>query len=322
MLCFACGASCGSPPPPAPPPAPAQVHVDRACDVAPAAGLSWALAVEPRAIAEIPDLIPAIARVLPEKRMSAFAAAHGGVDPRTVEDLCVARYDGVILTIARTTFDRGRVERAFEERATRVETRAEVARDPSIVRLTGTVNGEPEKLALLGDRAIAYEQGNGRSVLRAAEAFALGKLKRARPALRSSALARASEVLGDAPVRIFAPGPFEGETAQGLGGLLQVTTAIAASARFAGPPARIAVRVVLTGAFRDLDAAAERFAAAANVLSESVAGRLFGLHDPIASPRVHVAGDALVLDATIDGDALSRGIHDALDAEVSEIMRR
>jgi hypothetical protein len=35
-----------------------------------------------------------------------------------------------------------------------------------------------------------------------------------------------------------------------------------------------------------------------------------------------VEPDALVLDATIDGAALARGIHDAVDAEVVDIMRR
>jgi hypothetical protein len=35
-----------------------------------------------------------------------------------------------------------------------------------------------------------------------------------------------------------------------------------------------------------------------------------------------VEGDALVLEETIDGNALAKGLHDALDADVADIMRK
>jgi hypothetical protein len=186
----------------------------------------------------------------------------------------------------------------------------------------GEVNGEPQQVVLFDRELVALEQGRA-GPIRAAEAFALGKLKRAAPALRGPALARAAQVLGEAPVRVFAPGPFDGEIAQGLGGLIRASTAIAASADFAGPPAQIALRVVLTGAWgKDGPAAAERLAAAAHVVAESPFGRLLGLDHPAAPPRVRTMEDALVLEITVDGAALARGLHDALDAEIGEIMRR
>jgi hypothetical protein len=132
-------------------------------------------------------------------------------------------------------------------------------------------------------------------------------------------------VLGDAPVRVFAPGPFEGEMAAGLGGLLRAATAVGGSIKWGGPGSgsNLAVRVVLTGAWgEDASAASERLGAAVHVLSESPVGHLFGLHRPVRAPFVHVEPDALVLDAMIDGDALARGLHDAVDAEVADIMRR
>ena len=116
---------------------------------------------------------------------------------------------------------------------------------------------------------------------------------------------------------------FEGEIAQGLGGLMRASTAVAASARFAGAPAKIALRIVLTGAWgKDAPAAAERLAAAVHVVSESAFGRLLGIDRPLLAPQVRTMEDALVVEVTIDGMALARGLHDALDAEISEIMRR
>lgn len=308
------------PEPPGPPPVP--LHLAPACDLAPAAGLSWLVDARPRAIAEVPDLIPAIAVVVDEPRFRAFAAAHGGVDPRQVQDLCVARYAATTLTIARTPLDPARVEKSFSDRLTVLGGRAVDVPNPPVVRLWGDVAGEPQQLVLFGREALALEQGK-RGVARVAEAFAEGKLRRAQPALHGAALRRASELLGDAPLRVFAPGPFEGEAANGLGGLLRATTAVGASAKFAGAPAKIDVEIVLMGAWaEDAPAASERLAAAAHLVSESAIGKLFGLDHPVDGPRVRVTAEALELVATIDGLALARGLHDALDAEVAEILRR
>lgn len=320
-LATGCGGKRPPPTPPGPPPVP--LHLERACGLAPAAGLSWVVELKPRAIAEIPDLIPAIALVLPEERLQTFATAHGGVDLRQVQDLCVARYKSALLSVARVPLDPEKVAAAFETRATSTVTRTFLASNPRVVRLSAEVSAEPQQLVVFGRESVAVEQGKA-GPLRAAEAFAFGKLKKAVPALEGAALRRVSEVLGDAaPVRAFAPGPFEGETGSGLGGLMRAATAVGASARWAGSGSGIAVRVVLTGAWGDdAPAAAERLGAAAHVLSESAVGHLFGLHRPIRAPSVHVEPDALVLDAVIDGAALARGIHDAVDAEVADIMRR
>lgn len=309
------------PPPPAPPAVP--LHLEPACDLAPSAGLTWLVEVKPRSIAEVPDLIPAIALVLPEERLRAFTTSHGGIDLRQVRDLCIARYRDALLSVAQVPLDPEKVDAAFETRATKTVTRTFLAPNPRVVRLSSEVAAEPQQLTIFGRESVALEQGKP-GPLRAAEAFAFGKLKKAVPALRGAALRHVSEVLGDAaPVRVFAPGPFEGETASGLGGLMRAATAFGASARWAGKGSNIAVRIVLTGAWGDdASAASERLGAAAHVLAESPVGHLFGLHRPIQEPAVHVEPDALVLDAVVDGDALARGLHDAVDAEVADIMRR
>jgi hypothetical protein len=103
---------------------------------------------------------------------------------------------------------------------------------------------------------------------------------------------------------------------------MRASTSVAASARFVGAPAKLGIRIVLTGAWgRDAPAAAERLAAAVHVVSESAFGRLLGLDHPLVSPQVRAMDDALVVDLTIDGTALARGVHDALDAEIGDIMR-
>lgn len=320
LLTCACGPKAPAQPP-LPPPVP--LHLEPACDLAPAAGgLTWILDAKPRAIAEIPDLIPSIALVLPEERLRLFTASHGGVDLRQTKELCVAKYRDSVLSIARVPLDGEKVAAAFETRSVKPAPRTLVVPNPRVLRLTGTVADEEQRLLVFGNEAAAIEQGKS-GPLRAAEAFAFGKLKRAQPALKGAALSRVVEVLGSAAqIRVLAPGPFDGEMANGLGGLLRAATAVGGSARWTGTGTNIAVRIVVTGAWgEDASAASERLGAAVHVLSESPTGHLFGLHKPVTSPFVHVEPDALVLDATLDGAALARGIHAAVDAEVADIMR-
>lgn len=313
--------ACGSPRPSAKTPTPVALHLEPACDLAPAAGLDWLVEASPRVVAQNADLIGPIATVVPEVRLNRFTKAHGGVDLRQVHALCIAHYKNTSLTVARTPFDPATVEAAFAARATRDVRRTSLAPVPPVIRLsTAAEETNAEQITLFGRDALIWEQGHP-GPLRASEAFAFGKLKKATPALRGAALAKAAELLGEAPVRAFAPGPFDGETARGLGGLLRATTAIGASARFAGAD-RIAVKVVLTGGWKDdASIAADRLASAANVLASSALGRLLGLDHPSAPSRTYGTADALVFETTLDAMALAKGLHDALDAEVTEILR-
>ena len=49
-------------------------------------------------------------------------------------------------------------------------------------------------------------------------------------------------------------------------------------------------------------------------------GRMLGLDTPIESPRTSALPGALRVAAVFDGARLARGLHNALDAEISEIM--
>ena len=327
-LCFVAALSACGPSQPATPPGPPPVplHLAPACDLVPAAGLEWLVETKPRAIAQSVDLIPAIATVIPEERFALFAASHGGIDLRQIEDLCVARYKDATLSIARAPFDPKRLLGAFDDRSSKPPVRTTITPNPPVVRSAGAWKEEPQALTVFGREALAFEEGKPGApptAIRIAEAYALGKLKRAPSALHGAALARAAEVVGDGPLRAFAPGPFTGETAQGLGGLLRASTAIAIAATPVRDSARLSVRVVLTGAWgEDAAAAAERLAAAIHVLSDSRFGKLFGLDRPLEGPRVRSAPEALIFEATYDANVLARGVHDAVEAEIDEIMKR
>ncbi len=334
-LAFALCAACGAPSPAAVAPAPTPASPLRTGDVAelvPAAGLAWLVLARPGELAARADLIPTIHELVPESRFAAFAEKNA-LDVRAVEQLAVARYAETTLFVAKARVDAARVEAAFTAHLREVSGRAIDRPGDATSRLVrtwgqGFADGPSgrEQLALLGTGAFALEQGRLDRV-RAVELFAEGRLKKAAPALKTALLARAAELVGDAPLRAFAPGPFDGE-ARSLGGLLVATTAVAVAVRF--PPARAAagtvtpaeVRLALLGAWGDDGpAAAARLLVVFETLAASPLGHLCGLDHPLRPPTADAAPDALLLDVAVDALAVTRGLHAAVDAQVDEIMR-
>ena len=318
---LAAATACGPPvmAPPATPRAP-PLALDPLVDLAPAAGLVWLLDARAQELFASPVLAPGVALVLPPARFDAFAAHHGGVDLRRLSRLVVAQYDGATLALASTAVQAARVVAAFAARAVNVEGRAV---EGGVTRFWGSVGGEREQVALFDGEAVGLERGH-LGPLRAAIYFARGMLKRARPALRAEPLARVATLLGDAPLRAFAPGPFEGEWGAGLGGLLRATTAVGASLHVSERPpgGALEVQLLLAGAWgADAQRAAERLAAAFQLLASDPLGRLMGIDHPLEEPRVSGDDEALRLQVTLDPLALARGLLAATDAKVSEIMR-
>ena len=312
-------AACAAPPSPAPPPpAGPALRVDPAVDLLPAAGLEWGVDARLRELLNEPALIPAMAVLVPEERFAAFARRHGGVDLRQVLELAVGAYPEATLAVARVPVDPARVEGAFMARALAVDGRAV---EQGVTRTWGTVGESREQIAVFGRQGVAMERGRF-GPLQAAEAFALGKLRRSRPALRAEPLAAAMALLGDAPLRAFAPGPFEGEWGRGLGGLLGAATAAVCAARVA-PGARpgVAMTLLLTGAWgSDAPAAAERLRAAFDLLGSGPLGRLLALDRPLAPLRPSGDASALRLEATFDALALARGLHAVTEARVADVL--
>ena len=333
-------AACGGSPGPAVAPSgeresPASpLHVAHAADLAAAPGLTWLVDARLRELFANADLIPALHLLVSEARLDKFAARNGGVDPRQVRELVAAQYGSdSLLVVATGLFDPAKLEATFSERAAPLDGRAiDRANAPDgatlvpITRLWGSIRSERQQLAIFGRDALALEQGRF-GPLRAAEAFAQGKLKRARPALEAVPLAKTSELLGDAPLRMFAPGPFEGAWAQGLGGLLKASTAAALGVRVVAPSSaspgkpRLACTLVLTGGWGEsAPAAGERLGAAIGRLAQDSLGHLCGLDRPIEGPRVRTAADALTLEVALDPLELARGLRAATEASVEEVM--
>lgn len=307
--------ACGGRVAPAPQAAPApSLTVSPAVDLVPAAGLVWLVDARLRELLSSATLIPAVAIVLPPARLDAFAKRHGGIDLREATELAIAGYPDAVLAVADAVLDPARVESAFAAHAIAVEGRAV---EGDVVRTWGTVGSARQQIAILGREAVALEVGRF-GPLRAAEYFARGRLHKARPALRAEPLATASAILGDAPLRVFAPGPFEGAWARGLGGLLAGATAAAGAAT---PRDRaIDVHFVLTGAWGADAAAASRFQAAFELLAADPLGRLLGVDRPLTSPTASGDASALHLRLSLDAERLAQGLHAATDATIEEVM--
>jgi len=311
------------------------LHLAPATDLAQGAGLSWLLDLDPRDLSAHAELLPAIDVALPRAEL-ADITARLGFDPLSATELVMASYASAegeaTLFLVRGALEPEKLEQSFGARAAVVEGRAvdragapDGSGEGAIVRTWGTLRHERAQMATFGRQAAALEVGRF-GPLRVAELFAQERLKRASPALHVGPLARAAELLGPgdaAPARAFALGPFEGETAKGLGGLLAASTSAAVAARptMLADRAAFSVVLVLTGGWQEAGAkAADRLAAAFDALSASPLGRLSGLDRPLAPVRVEVLPDALRLTVGLDALALARGARAAMGAEVAEMM--
>jgi hypothetical protein len=306
-------------------------HLDPLTDLCAGAGLEWIITLRAREIASRADLIPAIAKVIPEERFRLFAKGHGGIDLRQLHELVIARYRGANLWLGRGLVDPSAIERAFNDRAETVDGRA-IDRRPAeiaggITRMWGRSRGARVQVATFGREGVAVESATSAppnlSPLRIAELFAEGKLKKVQPALRTEPLRRAAEVLGDAPARGFAPGPFEGDWTSGFGGLLAACTAAALGAR---PETRagkavLACRLALLGEWKASNEAQTHLLAWLDTFAQDGLGRLLGVNRPVEPPRARAEGsDALVLEVGLDAEVVAKGLHEGVEASVQEIM--
>jgi hypothetical protein len=297
-------------------PAKPTLHLDPVVGLVPAAGLVWLVDMRPQTVWRDKVLGPAVATVVRPERLDAFARRSGGVDFREMTSFALAAYEGATLALAHVAVQPARVEAAFATRALSVEGRAV---EGGVTRCWGTVREDREELALLGEEGVALARGRFEP-LTAAVYFAQGRLRRALPALSAEPLAHAATLVGEAPVRAFAPGPFTGDRGGALGGLLRAATAVAAALR-PHPIRGLDVALVVTGAWgNDAQLAGQRLEAAVRVLADDPVGRLLGVNHPLEEPRVSADPDALRLGLVLDSEALARGAHALGDAKIAEIM--
>lgn len=309
-------AGCAAKPPtrsPAPPP---PLRVLPLTGLVPSAGLRWLVIVRPAELFGAPDLIAPLARLVPNGGLDLFRETTG-VELRTMPSALVAGFDRSTLYLGAATFDPTVVETKFRERL--LESGPRLAPRPDLVRLAGRIGSSLDTLLLLGRDAVAVAVGDSLPV-RAVEAYTLGRL-RAPPALAAPPLAGVAARLGDAPVLAFAPGPFEGEWAEGVRGLLHAATAVGLAIRLT-PRAGLHLTAVVAGDFaRDPTRAGDLLLAAFRDLAESPLGRLAALDTPRTPPTVTPAEGALVLEVELEALPLLRGIEDAVSSQAREIFR-
>ncbi|WP_081426634.1 hypothetical protein [Sorangium cellulosum] len=321
----ACGGAPGPPARQAPPLPPlATADLTR---LLPQAGLRWLVLARPREIAAVPWLIPSIAIVAPEENVARHAGATG-VDLRQVREAAIASYvsgEGAAgearLYVARHSGDPRTIERLFRRRLTGKERRA--LDRPDVVRVTGDIGRAPHALVLLGPDVVGVQDGGSplRGPARVASLYALGRLKRSPTALSEGPLAALAARFGPAPVRAFAPGPFDGELARGARGLLAAATAVGAAAR---PSARegIALAIAVAGDFSTSgEAASEELLLAWNELAHGSFGHLLGLDAPVEPPLATHAPDAVAIAVELNPRALARGLAAATGERIEEMLR-
>ena len=234
---------CASPPRASTPPAAAtadsqRLQLDPLAAIAPGAGLEWLADARPGALLADEEAAAQVARLFPEAAAARFSARYGGVDPRRAAEIVLAGYEGTLFGAARLAVAPAAIEAAFERRAREVEGRAQ---SQSVVRFWGTVEGAREQVAVFGHEGVAIEHGQ-LGPLRAAEFFARGKLRRARPAIDAEPLSALFVRLNDpaqppSSLTFSAPGPFDEPWASGVGGLLRATTAAGVAAACVRAPA-------------------------------------------------------------------------------------
>ncbi len=303
------------------------LHLSPLTELLQAPGMVWLVDAAPKHLREA-GLERAISRIVTGRAFDDFKGRNGGIDLREMDEVMVASYGGVTVSGVRGLLDPGAVERAFTSRASAVDARAidhapDVAED-RIVRVFGMLRGVRTQVCTLGRSAALLEEGTLGPV-RAAVAFAQGKLKRTKPALHTRPLDRVAELLGDAPLRFFAPGPFEGEWSKAAGGILAAATAFGARAVMV--EGTLMFSFVFTGTEatswdRDAEAVQKRLSAAFDVVSQSDLGKLARADKPKVSATTRIDKDALWLHVGYDPALLAEGIHAALDAEISEILAK
>ncbi len=226
-----------------------------------------------------------------------------------------------MLYLVRHNGDPVAIERLFRARLVSAEHR--VVERPDLVRVSGKIGSTAVTMLIAGRDVTAFQIGGSaaRGPARIASLYALDKLKRSPTLLAEDPLKALEARLGDAPVRTFALGPFEGELARGARGLLAGATAVGGTVR---PSAREALLVVMAvaGDFGNSGEAASReLVASWEELARGSFGHLLGLDEPIEKPLATHASDAVAIALEIDPGRLAKGLAIATSGRIEEIMR-
>ena len=292
------------------------LHQGPLTDYVPAAGLRWLLVGRPKTLAQNPELVIEATRLLSKERLDAFATSSG-VDLRTLPEGCIAGFDYGTLYLARTGTDSDLVRRRFEAR---------LVTDPIIRssrkdmwRISGLISNTPESLLTVEHDFAAFAVGDP-VLARIAEAFAVGRFKKSKPALAGAALATLPPDLSEAPLCFYAPGPFTDEWARAADGVLARALAIGASITLPGSSV-LHVRVVMSGAFGpELEKTRVHLLDTWNNLQHSAVGHLLRLQETMGPAMITVLDDSATLNVSFPVSTLVQGICAAVIDDVATLM--
>ena len=317
-LCVAaCSPSATPPPlPPSEEPEAPPLHDGPLTDYVASAGLRWLVVGSPKKLAQEKALSQAVTRLLPPSGLDAYARSSG-VDLRDIPSAMAAGFDFGTLYVAATPGPNERVEELFVERLV-TEPRVRHPH-PKIRFVSGIIGQTPEALVRIEDELVAVAVGDP-TPAKIVILYAQGKLRRSPAALDGAALSTLPDELERAPVRVYFPGPFEGEWVRGARGLIGAAVAIGGAARPLGDDA-VHLTFYLSG---DWDAvgpdATARLLAAWEDLATSRIGRLLGIDRPRSAPILSVSPDLLKLQIELYLAPLVDGLRAAVVADVWEMM--
>lgn len=292
----------------------------------PLPGLRWLVAARPKDIAAIAWLEPSISMLLDKERLDR-SAEQMGFDLRTLPEAAWAAYrtenggEDASLQLVRHLGNSLAIERLFRERLSADMLRIED--DPRIIRVTGRLGKTVHAFASIGNDVVCLQQDGSldRGPCRVATLLALGKLKRIKPVFADEALRVLAKRFESAPLRIYAPGPFEGDLARGARGLLAAATAIGAAFR-PSPHESLLVEIAVAGDFTTSGpAAAQKLAASWDDLAARPLGHLLGLDAPLSPPFPTFAPDMVTLAVDLDPRKVAKGLADATSNQIREIMQ-
>jgi hypothetical protein len=316
-----CGAA---PPPPSRPAGPPPIEIENATHLLALAGLRWLILCRPRDIVSVPWLLSPISTFAPEHRFLRFAESTG-MDLRQVREAAIGVYatesGDSSFYLVRHGGDAQTIERAFRRRLTGGMRRSVL--ESGITLVSGTIGASTHVLVVIGRDIAGFQQGGSlsRGPARIAALYAEGKLKRSPTVLAEEPLRSLDARFGDAPFRAFARGPFEGELARGIRGLLAGATAAGIAAR---PSVRegILVAIAITGDFStSADAASQALLSEWTRISESSFGHLLGLDQPADRPLPTHGDGAIALAVELDPKKLAAGLAAATMSQVEDIMK-
>ncbi len=286
------------------------------------AGLRSLLIMEPQRILES-SVHEAVMRVVSAERFEAFAASHGGFDLRAARTLTIASFDDATQFVtALGSFSPADLERWFRERVDiegRAIDRGRIRPFEPLTRTWGGSRRGREQLGMVQSRFAMWEAGR-LGPLRVAHLFAQGALKKVKPAATLEPLATLRKFAGDAPLRWYALGPFEGAQASAVAGLLGACTGLTlAIVPLPGLPARIEIRCAMLGTFGEH--ARSRFVASFDVIANDALGRLCGLHERLSDLRVQTWEDRIEASLILESLRTAEGLRAATDGTVADVMK-